>query len=133
MADAIYPNFKEALLDGSANTDMSGGNVKVVLIDLTDYTYAATHTFLSDIPAGAREETSANLTGKTFTDGTFDADDPSFTGTTGDAVDAFVVYIDTGVEGTSRLVYYNDSAPEFPVTLGPDITIAFNASGVFTL
>lgn len=131
MADAIYPKFKEAVLQG--NGDILGGDVKAVLIDGADYTYATAHEFLDDIPAGAREETSGNLSTKTVTDGTFDADDITFTGTSGDACEAVVLYIDTGTASTSNLICYLDSMSGFPVTLGGDVTVEWDASGIFTI
>ena len=45
MANAIYPKYKEALLNGGANTDMSAGTVKVALVDTGVYTYNAAHDF----------------------------------------------------------------------------------------
>ena len=46
-----------------------------------------------------------------------------------------VIYIDTGVAGTSRLVAYIDTGvTNLPVTPnGGDITITWNASGIFAI
>lgn len=132
MANAIYPNFKEALLDGSANTDMSAGDVKVALVDTGTYTYSAAHTFLTDLTGVTAA--SGNLTTKTFTGGTFDIDDFTFTAVTGAVSEAIVVYIDTGAAGTSRLVAFIDAATGLPVTPnGGDITFTVNAAGLFTI
>ena len=135
MANAIYPLYKQALLTADSNIDLEAGNVKVVLIDTTDYTYSATHDFLDDVAAAARVATSGNLTTKTVTNGTFDADNVTFSAVSGDSVEAFIIYIDTGVETTSRLVAYIDTGQTgLPVTPnGGDITITWNASGIFTL
>jgi hypothetical protein len=73
MANAIYPKFKEALLQGDIALDTA--NVKAVLVDLADYTYSAAHDFLDDVAAGGRVATSGNLASKTFTDGVFDSAD----------------------------------------------------------
>jgi hypothetical protein len=53
----------------------------------------------------------------------------------GASVEALVIYIDTGVAGTSRLVAYIDTGVTgLPVTPnGGDITITWNASGIFAL
>lgn len=133
MANAIYPNFKEALMDGSANTDMSGGTVKAALVDTGTYTYSAAHTFLSDLTGTVG--TAQTLTTKTFTDGTFDSDNPTWPSVTGATVEAFVLYIDTGVAGTSRLIAYLDTGQTgLPVTPnGGDITYTVDAAGWFTL
>jgi hypothetical protein len=135
MANAIYPKYKEALLNGSANTDMSAGNVKCVLVDLADYTYSAAHDFLDDVLAAARVATSGNLTTKTFTDGTFDSDNVTFSAVTGDQSEALIIYIDTAVEGTSRLVCFLDTGQTgLPVTPnGGDINVTVDAAGWFTL
>ncbi|MEO1108250.1 MAG: hypothetical protein AAFX90_10040 [Pseudomonadota bacterium] len=124
MANAIYPNYKEALLGGAANISLTSGDVKAILVDLADYTYAATHEFLSDVPAGARVATSGNLTGKTVTDGNFDSDAVTWTAANGDECEAIILFIDTGVEATSRLVYIVDTGQtNLPVTPnGGDIT-----------
>jgi hypothetical protein len=135
MANAIYPKYKQAALSGGANHDLSAGNVKAVLVDLADYTYSAAHEFLSSVPAGGRVATSPNLTSKTFTDGTFDSADPTFTGVTGDQSEALILFIDTGVEATSRLVMFQDTGVTgLPVTpSGGDIIVQVDPTGWFTL
>lgn len=135
MANALMPKYKEALLSGSANTSLTTGNVKVILIDLADYTYSAAHEFLSSVPAGARVATSGNLTGKTVVNGLFDADDVTFTAVTGDQSEALFYYIDTGVEATSRLVFFEDTGVTgLPVTPNSgNITVTHNVSGIFQL
>lgn len=136
MANALYPKWKETLLQGSTN--LSTANVKVVLVDTnggTPYTYASTHQFLSDIPSGARVATSGNLASKTFTNGAFDSADPTFTAATGITGEALVLYEDTGTAGTSRLIaFYDTGVTGLPVTPnGGDINVTVNASGWFTL
>lgn len=133
MANAIYPKYKEALLNGSANTDMSAGTVKVALVDTGVYTYSATHEFYSSLSGVVG--TDQTLGTKTFTDGTFDSADPTWTSVSGNTVEALVIYIDTGVAGTSRLIAYIDTGQTgLPVTPnGGDITYAVNASGWFDL
>lgn len=135
MANAIYPRYKEALLSGAANISLTTENVRLILVDAQDYTYNSAHDFLDDIPAAARVATSGNLTGKTVTNGTFDADDVTLTGVTGDESEALVFYIHTGTESTSRLVAYLDTGwTGLPVTPnGGDIIIQFSASGIFAL
>lgn len=77
MANAIYPKYKEALLNGSANTNMSSGTVKVALVDTGTYTYSSAHEFLSSLTG--QVGTDQTLTTKTFTNGTFDADNATWT------------------------------------------------------
>ena len=133
MANAIYPKYKEALLNGSANTDMSSGTVKVALVDTGTYTYNSAHDFLDDV--SGRVGTDQTLGTKTFTNGTFDAANSTWTAVSGSTAEALVIYIDTGTAGTSRLVAYLDTGiTGLPVTPnGGDITVTWDAAGIFTL
>jgi len=133
MANAIYPKYKEALLNGSANTNMSSGTVKVALVDTGTYTYSSAHEFLSSLTG--RVGTDQTLGTKTFTNGTFDAADSTWTAVSGSTCEALVIYIDTGVAGTSRLVAYLDTGVTgLPVTPnGGNITATWDAAGIFTL
>ena len=49
MANAIYPLYKQALLDASSNVDVNDGTVKVALVDTGTYTYSAAHDFYDDV------------------------------------------------------------------------------------
>ena len=133
MPNAIYPLYKQAILTGGANTNMSTGTVKAALVDTGVYTYSATHEFLTSLTG--RVGTDATLGTKTFTNGVFDAADITYTAVTGASVEAIVIYIDTGVAGTSRLIAYLDTGfTGLPVTPnGGDITVTWNASGIFAL
>jgi hypothetical protein len=133
MANAIYPKFKEQALQGGVN--LSSGNIKAVLVDLADYTYSAAHEFLSDVAVAGRVATSGNLASKTFTNGTFDSADPSFTAVTGDVSEALILFIDTGTASTSRLIaFYDTGVGGLPVAPnGGDINVNANASGWFSL
>lgn len=133
MANAIYPKWKEAVIQGSANSSLAG-NVKAILVDTADYTYNAAHDFLDDVTGAAIVATSANLGTKTYTNGTFDTADFTFTAVTGDVSEALIIYIDTGSAATSRLVCYRDTnVTGLPVTPnGGDITVSV-PSGWFDL
>lgn len=114
MSNALYPKFKEFLLNA-----LLTGAVKVQLIDTAVYTYSAAHQYLSDVPSGARVGAPVALTSMTGTNGVFDSADPTWTGLTGaPSIEAVVYYIDTGVEGTSRLVYFQDTATGLPISAG---------------
>lgn len=137
MSNAIYPEWKDAIATGAANSALNGGNVKVLLVDLADYTFDVAHEFLSSIPAAARVAISAALTGVTITAGVVDADDTTFSSVSGDQSEALIWFIDTGVEATSRLVVYLDSGyTNLPVTpSGGNIQVAWDngANKVFKL
>lgn len=133
MANAIYPKYKEAVLQSSANSSLTG-TVKVALVDTGTYTYSATHEFLSSLTGVVGTAQTIGAT-KSYTNGTFDGGDVTFTSVSGNTVEALVIYIDTGTAGTSRLVAYIDTGVTgLPVTPnGGDITVTWNASGIFTL
>jgi len=133
MANAIYPLYKQALLDASANSDLNDGTVKVALVDTGTYTYSAAHEFLSSLTGVVG--TAQTIANTTVANGLFDGDDVTFTAVTGNSVEALVIYLDTGVAGTSRLVAYIDTGVTgLPVTPnGGNISITWNASGIFQL
>lgn len=134
MANALYQKWKEALLQASANSELSGGTVKVALVDTGTYTFSQSHQFYSSVSASV-VGTPVALTSKTFVNGVFDADDSVFSAVTGLSIEALVIYIDTGTPSTSRLVAYIDSSVTgLPVTPNTgNITITWNASGIFAL
>lgn len=131
MANAVYPKFKEALIDGATNVDLNDGTVKAVLIDTSDYTYSAAHDFYDDASAGA-VGTPQTIGNTTVTNGLFDGDNVTFTALSGDECEAIIIFIDTGDPATSRLVAYIDTGVTgLPVTPnGGDVTISWNASGI---
>lgn len=135
MANLIYPKYKEALLRALANVDLAAGTIRATLVDAADYTYNAAHDFIDDVPAGARIATAALTNPTVSVAGTFDADDVTFPTVTGDPSEALVIWKDTGVEGTSRLVAYLDTGVTgLPVTPGGgNIVVTWDALGIFTL
>ena len=132
MANALYPKWKEAIAQATANSALTG-TVKVALVDTGTYTYSAAHEFYSSVTGVVG--TPQTLGSKTYTNGVFDAADVTYTAVTGNTVEALIIYIDTGTAGTSRLVAYIDSGvTNLPVTPnGGDITVSWNASGIFAL
>jgi hypothetical protein len=127
MANSLYTKAKQGLIDGSI--DMDTDTIKAVFVDGADYTpNLATHQYLSDIPSAARVATSGTLQNKTVTDGVFDADDITVAAVAGDQFEYIVLYKDTGVEGTSRLLLLIDTATGLPCTPnGSDVTIQWSA------
>jgi len=134
MANKLYPKSKKQFLQ--AGIDLASLNVRAILVDTGAYTYDDAHDFLDDIPASARIVVSGNLTGKTFgDDGSFDSDDPIFTGVTGASIEAIVLYVHTGTESTSRLIMFQDTGVTgLPLTPdGGDVQITVDAGGWFVL
>lgn len=133
MANALYPLWKEALIQASSDSALTG-TVKAALVDTGTYTYSAAHQFLSSLSGVVGTAQTIGAT-KTYTNGVFDGANVTYTAVSGATAEAIVLYIDTGVAGTSRLVAYIDtSVTGLPVTPnGGDITITWNASGIFSL
>lgn len=134
MANALYPKWKEQLLQFTANNNLSSGTVKVALVDTAVYTYSAAHQFYSSASAGV-VGTPQTLGAKTFTNGTFDAANATFPAVSGATCEALIIYIDTGTAGTSPLVAYLDAGVTgLPVTPnGGDINVNWDVAGIFTL
>jgi hypothetical protein len=133
MANAIYPLYKQALLDAAANTDLNDLTVKVALIDTGTYTYNSAHEFFSSVTGVVG--TPQTIANTTVANGLFDGDNVTFTAVSGNSVEALLIYIDTGTAATSRLVAWLDtSVTGLPVTPNSgDISITWNASGIFQL
>jgi hypothetical protein len=111
---------------------LSAGTVKVALVT-AGYAYASTDQFWSSVSASA-VGTPQTIGSKTFTTGTFSGGNVTFTAVTGSQVTKLVIYIDTGTASTSPLVAFLDTMTGLPVTPnGGDITVTWNASGIFTL
>lgn len=135
MASGLYDKGREGFLDG--NIDWDTDTIKCVLVDTGTYTVnLATHQFHSDL-SGIVATSAAGLAGKTVTAGVANASALTFTAVTGASVEAIVIYKDTGVSGTSRLIAYIDTASSgLPVTPnGGDITITWDtgANKIFKL
>lgn len=135
MANAVYPKFKEFILGlGNGSGTKPTGTLKLALIDTGVYTYSAAHDFWDDASAGVVGTPTAIGT-PTFTTGTLDGADVTFTAVTGATVEAVIVFFDTGTPGTSPLECYMDTGVTgLPVTPnGGDVTVTINASGLFSL
>lgn len=134
MANAIYPKYKETILGAASNTNLLTGTVKVALVDTGVYTYNAAHQFFSSLTGVVGTPQTIGAT-KSVTNGVFDGGDVTFTGLSGNSVEALVIYVDTGTAGTSPLVAFIDSnVTGLPVTPNSgDVTITWNASGIFAL
>lgn len=138
MANAIYPKFKEAILQASANSSMGGSGttgVYCALVDTGVYTYNSAHDFYDDLSTSV-VGTPVEIGSKTFTNGTFDGADITFTTVSGASVEALVTYVkNAGANSTWRLIHYVDTgATGLPVTPnGGDISVTWNASGIFLI
>lgn len=132
---SLYDKGRQRFLEGQIN--WLADNIKVCLIEQGAYSYdLAVDEFLSDVPSGSIVATSANLSGKTSTGGSADADDYTFSAITGPIIGAAVVYKDTGSAATSPLICYIDAGTGLPVTPNTgDIVVRWDdgASKIFRL
>lgn len=126
MANLFFGKSVESF--AKAEINWATDNIKCVLVDSGAYTPSINvDQFLSDIPVGARIATSGNLSTKTQTLGVLDADDATFTAVSGVQSEYVVIYQDTGVATTSRLILLIDTATGLPVTpSGADIVVRWS-------
>lgn len=134
-----YPKAMAALLKG--DVDLLVDDVRVMLLD-GDYTYASTHEFLSDVPAGGRVSSGVALASRTVTANVtlsdasvalavFDAANTTITGVSdGAEVVAALLYVHTGVDATARLLAYFEA---ILTANGNDIVVNWPANGVLPL
>ena len=138
MANALYPKWKEAISQATANSALNGSGttgVYCALVDTGTYTYSAAHEFYSSLSGivGTDQEIGAT---KTYTNGVFDGADVTFPSVTGATCEALVIYVkNAGANTTWRLVAYIDTGvTNLPVTPnGGSISVTWNASGIFAL
>lgn len=135
MANALFDNARELFLTGVL--DWSTDTIKAVLVDTGSYTVnLSTHANLSDVSGGARIATSSAFASKTTTGGAADAADVTFSSVSGASVEAIIIYKDSGVESTSSLIAYIDTATGLPITPnGGDIIVTWDngANKIFKL
>lgn len=135
MASVLYSKWKEAIMQGTAGSFLSG-TVKAALVDTGTYTFSDAHQYYSSVSGVAgTPQTIGSKTYGTVAASVFDGADVTFTAVAaGASLEAIVIYIDSGSAATSPLVAYIDSATGLPVTPnGGDISISWSASGIFKL
>ena len=127
MANAMYDLGREHILKGELDIDT--GNIKLVCVDHADDTpLPQSDEALDDIDGAARVDTSGNFSSKSIASSSgktyFDAADVVLSTVTGDEFESINIYLDSGVESTSYLFVYIDTATGLPCTPnGGDITI----------
>lgn len=131
MTVALVAAYREKML-----AELLADDVIVVGVD-AGYVYDPTDDFLDDVAASV-VITSALLTGKSGTDGYFNADTIDFgTPAAGDNVRGYFLVRDTGVAGTSDLVmFWDEDATGEPVnknTTGLAYTVELQDLGLFRL
>jgi len=127
----VYPFYKEGLL--GADVDWAVDRMKAVAIGegyVLDVASDPGDQFLSDVPAGARMQTSDVLVSKTTTLGVAGAASVTFRNVNR-KIEAVVVYIEGDTDAASRLVCYINTATHLPVhPYGTDAVVSWPA-GIF--
>jgi hypothetical protein len=134
----LYPLWKQELLKGTANGLLNSSEgatgVYCALVDTGTYTYSGAHQYYSSLSGVVG--TDQEILTKTQALGVFDGADLTFPAVTGASVEALVIYRkNAGANSTWPLIAYIDTGVSgLPVTPnGGDITVTFNASGIFSL
>jgi len=121
MASAVYPLARASFL--SAEINIPTDNLKIILLSAS-YTYSASHQFFSDLTGSIA--VSGNLASKVVTNGTFNAANVTLSSVAGGStIAALAGYQDTGVAGTSRLIWFNDGFSQ--LTNGGAIVVQWDA------
>lgn len=134
MANALYAKGREGFLGGTNDWDTN--DQRIIFVDEADDTIDLSNDdFLDDRAAPSRVATSsAGMSSKTITNGTADAADVTIVTVTGDQFESVDIYEHSGVESTSSLTANIDTATGLPCTpSGGDITVRWDAAGIFTL
>lgn len=105
MANVVYPKAKAAMLSGGVNVMSS--TVRIQMFD-EDVEYDATDEFLDDV-VGTAVGSAVEITSKDVASGRFTGSIGSFTPPNGFTVIALIVFVDTGVASTSRLLAWLDT------------------------
>lgn len=132
--NVLYDFGRSSFLDGLIS--WTTHTIRAVLVDATVYQVdLANHQWLSSVSSGI-VATSGPLANKSVTAGVANADPITFTGVSGPTCSAIVLYRDTGVASTSRLIAYLTQATGLPVSPnGGNVVVSWDtaASKIFKL
>lgn len=112
MADALATKAIQSI--GSKQIDLINDDIRIILVDASYTVNLATHDFLDDVPGGNRIGTAVALSGKSFTDGVFNATSPITYGATSViAQGAWIYQHDTAtpsltLDSQRRLIFWMD-------------------------
>lgn len=142
----LYDKFREGNFDGNPiNFETPGGNgIKAALVSSTYVLDQNLHDFFADI-TGEVSGTGYTAGGNALANGaatvsggglvTVDLDDPAVWAQNGAGFTnarRVIIYHDTGVAATSRLIGFSDDFGADKGNVDGDFTVTLNASGLFT-
>lgn len=138
MANALYPLFKQALLN--KEHDLNSDSIQATLIDTADESYSATDdTYVAGangIADLAKVAVFGPLTTPTIANGVFDTDNFTWTAVSGDVSEAIILWNTTPTTPTADplIAWYDTGMTGMPVTPNSgDINVTVNGSGWFAL
>lgn len=143
MANALTNAYRNNILGDNTfvNVQLDADTIKPMFVDTADDTPAITDSSIADILSAGRVPAIASCpalgskTIGTVAVGVFDAADSVFTALSGDSVERLILFKDTGTEATSILIaIYDTFTSGMPLTPnGGDVTVQWNASGIFSV
>jgi len=128
LASQLFPKGAGHLLGATTKVDLAADTIKILFYSGTITT---TWEFVSDLTGASIIARSGALSGKTTTNGVFDANDITLAAVSGSAFTHVILYKDTGVDASSPLVGVFDVSSFTPS--GADVNVVFNASGLFSI
>lgn len=139
MANTVQNAIRNGVWN-SGLPDLTSLTIKAMFVDNADDTVAAADDFIDDVLSAARVPAIAScpaLASKTNGSvgvGVFDAADTTFTSLTGDASEQLILFEDSGVEATSDIICFWDTATGLPLTPnGGNVTVVWAAGGILTV
>jgi len=142
MANFLTNAYRNNVLGDNTftNVQLDADTIAAIFIDNADDTIVATDASLTDVVSGARVPAAASapsLGTKTLGSvavGVFDAADTVFTALSGDQVEQLLIFKNTGTDSTAILIAaYDTFTSGMPLTPnGGDVTVQWNASGIFS-
>ncbi len=138
MANTIQTDIRNSIWN-SGLPDLTSLTIKAMFIDNADDTVTAADNFIDDIlsaarvPAIASAPALASKTNGSVGTGVFDAADTVFTSLSGDQSEQLILFEDSGVEATSDIICFWDTATGLPLTpSGGNVTAVWAAGGILT-
>lgn len=128
MANILFSKHRQRLQ--SAGFNWSTASIKLAFVSAAYVPNADTNEFLSDLPSGSILARSGVLTGKSVTDGYAAGLTPQFLLYRNDTpVTGIILFEDTGVDATSKLICYSSDGPALPFTgVGFNYSVSYNAA-----
>lgn len=131
MASAAYPKGLKAFLD--KDIDMLVDDIVAIMWSTAaGGAYSAANQFISDLTGAGIIDRSGPLSGKTTTGGVFDANNETVVTVPAASIAAVIVCADLGADAASPLLAYLELSSAF-ASSGGDVTINWNASGIFAI